>query len=241
MNNQLIIFCLPISDQENEDQSQLMEYNSIDQYENFNNVASSSSDPQNVWYGKDNIITNNNIYERKLSNTMIQFSYENTHKQWPTKTAYKCYWCCHSFDTRPYFIPTKYQDSIFHVYGNFCSFNCALAYNNDRQESNWTFNAELLHFLYRKIYGTNDEIKIAPPREVLEDFGGNISIDEFRNNFSNNKEYAVLHPPVISMISQISESIKLKSASTLHEIKCKPIQKQLFKKSKKMVQRKLFS
>lgn len=238
----MIIFCLPITDIDLQpDDQQLVGYNGVEQYENFNETSIVQDHNQHVWYGKDNIITNNTIYERRISNTMVQYSYENVHKQWPTKTSYKCFWCCHSFDTRPYFIPTKYQEPIFHVYGNFCSFNCALAYNNDRQDSNWTYNAELMHFLYRKIYDNNDEIKVAPKREVLEDFGGNISIEEFRSNFINNKEYTVLYPPVISMISQISESIKLKSASSLHEIKCKPIQKQLFKKSKKMVQRKLFS
>jgi len=242
-SNQLIIFCLPLPppDQDTETYT-VSEYNSIEPYQNY--LSGEPDNPvENIWYGKDNIITNNIVYERRISNTMIQYSYENVHRQWPIKTSYLCYWCCHSFDTRPFFIPTKYDsvNKIFHCYGNFCSFNCALSYNNDTKTGNWTQNSELLHFLHRRIYNVNVSIKPAPPKESLNVFGGNLTIEEFRNNFTNDTLYDVIYPPIISMISQISESTKLKSISEVSGIKCKTIQKQLFKKPKKMVQRKLFS
>lgn len=239
MNKQLIIFCLPLSDLKNDEDTILEPHNSMEQYEHFDNNEIVENTPQ-IWYGKENIITNNTIYERKISNTMIQYSYENVHKQWPIKTSYLCFWCCHKFDNRPHFIPKKYEKDIFHVYGNFCSFNCALAFIN-AQKKQHSMDAELLHFLYRKIYNSNIEIKPAPPKEILIDFGGNVTIEEFRSNFNNNLEYDIIYPPIISMISQISESTKLKSINTIQEIKHKPIQIKLFEKPKKMVQRKLFS
>jgi hypothetical protein len=240
----MVIYCLPISSSYQVSDEKLMEYNNIENeiYENFENNNNNEEIPaQTVWYGKDNIISHGNIYEQRLSNTMLQFSYENVHRQWPTKTAYKCFWCCHSFDTRPCFIPWKRVDNIFHVHGNFCSFNCAVSYNNNESSCNWSYKTELLHYLYRLIYNNKDEIKPAPSKEVLLDFGGNVSIQEFRSNFTNDVNYELIFPPIISTISQISESIKLKKIEYNNEIKCKPIQKQLFKKSKKMVQRKLFS
>lgn len=239
-----IVFCLPISDNQNENLDETVEYNSIDTYSGYESTPGTSTVPiETVWHGKDNIVSNDSIYERKVSNTMIQYSYENVHKQWPSSTSYHCYHCCHPFDNRPHFIPINYdkQNEIFHVYGNFCSFNCALSFNNDTRKGNWTKNAELLHFLYRTIHGVDTEIKMAPSKETLVNFGGNITIDEFRGNFANDTFYDIIYPPIVSMISQITESIKLKSVSDTTEIKYKPIQKQLFKKPKKMVQKKLFS
>ena len=43
----------------------------------------------------------------------------------------KCFWCCHNFDNIPCALPYSYKDSVYYVYGNFCSPECAAAYNFD--------------------------------------------------------------------------------------------------------------
>jgi hypothetical protein len=49
----------------------------------------------------------------------------------------------------------------------------------------------------------------APSWLLLEDFGGIMKIDEFRNLFFvNNKDYLVLHPPLVTRQLQIEESYK---------------------------------
>ena len=44
------------------------------------------------------------------------------------KTDICCWWCCHKCDV-PLSLPEKLYDDTFHVFGCFCSFNCAAAYN----------------------------------------------------------------------------------------------------------------
>ena len=53
-------------------------------------------------------------------------------------------------------------------------------------------------------------LKASPPRQTLKMFGGYLSIEELReNSIINNKEYLVLHPPIISRQMQIEESYKI--------------------------------
>jgi hypothetical protein len=64
--------------------------------------------------------------------------------------------------------------------------------------------------LYFQTYNKYIDINPAPSWLILTDYGGNITIEEFRNNFIfNTKEYLVLHPPLISRQMQIEESYKI--------------------------------
>ena len=50
-------------------------------------------------------------------------------------------------------------------------------------------------------------IKLAPPKLCLRIFGGNLSIEEFRQNCSNYyQEFTTISPPMISIIPQIEEN-----------------------------------
>jgi hypothetical protein len=63
--------------------------------------------------------------------------------------------------------------------------------------------------MYSLTYGTNKEILPAPSWITLKDFGGNLSIEDFRNNFElNSLDYLILQPPIISRQMQIEESYK---------------------------------
>lgn len=50
---------------------------------------------------------------------------------WPMKTSVLCHQCCHSFDGIPVPLPQSYDRmrKIYHCRGNFCSWQCAKAYN----------------------------------------------------------------------------------------------------------------
>ena len=59
-----------------------------------------------------------------------------------------------------------------------------------------------------KMYDIYDiKIKLAPPRETLKIFGGFLTIEEFRKNFLMNREYHVVVPPMIPLVSKIEENI----------------------------------
>ena len=55
--------------------------------------------------------------------------FSNSDKEWPQSIDINCWWCRHSFDTQPVSLPEKLIDSVFHLQGCFCSFNCALKHN----------------------------------------------------------------------------------------------------------------
>ena len=126
------------------------------------------------------------------------------------KTNIACWWCTFMFDTLPCFIPERYNDNKFYVFGCFCSFSCASAYNVALCDYKVFDRNSLLIRLYQIITGKYGDIQIAPPKEVLERYGGSITIDEFRNRnkTSISNEYRLLLPPMINLISCIEEKSK---------------------------------
>lgn len=134
--------------------------------------------------------------------------------EWEKSTDIKCWWCSYNFDTIPCSIPFKYIDDKFEVFGCFCGFNCALAYINESNIDKKEEKISLLNLLYRKIYNKNDTIVPAPKKEILTDYGGNLTIEEFRN-ISGLNEIAkdIVLPPIVGVKAQIDsrnieESIK---------------------------------
>jgi len=124
----------------------------------------------------------------------------------------KCYWCKHTFETPSVELPEDYYNNIFYCEGNYCSWNCAKAYNIDLNDTSTWKRESLLNLMFYKSYGIFKEIIPAPSWLMLSDYGGNLSINEFRNLFLvNNKDYVVLHPPLITRQLQIEESYKKSS------------------------------
>ena len=123
----------------------------------------------------------------------------------------KCWWCKNSFTTCAIQLPDDYYNNNFFCVGNFCSYNCALAYNIDLNDSSSYKRTSLLNLLYYKTYSKYINIISAPHWITLDEYGGNLSIKDFRDNSINNtKEYLVLHPPIVSRQMQIEESYKQK-------------------------------
>lgn len=116
-----------------------------------------------------------------------------------------CWWCCHKFEGRPAFLPTTYceEHDSFKVYGNFCSWNCAKSYNYSTKGSKWAFRSMLLKFMVTKIQGECICIRPAPPRDQLEFFGGNMTIEQFRE--SNNKNFSTNVNGLVKLNSSFEE------------------------------------
>jgi len=121
----------------------------------------------------------------------------------------KCLWCKHSFNTLPVEMPEDYYNETFYCYGHYCSWNCMMAYNIDLNDTATWKRTSLINLMFYKTYGFFKEIIPAPSWLMLEDFGGILEINNFRNLFIiNNKDYLVLHPPMITRQLQIEESYK---------------------------------
>jgi hypothetical protein len=152
---------------------------------------------------------NNSIKKKNITPIMIYFNEYNKRKEWPKVSNIKCLWCCHNFDNIPCALPYKYSDNTFYVFGNFCSPECAAAYNFDSGADDkdiWERYA-LLNHLYSLIYDVPDlTIKLAPPRLSLKIFGGTLSIEEFREcNMDYLKNYKIVLPPMVSIIPSLEE------------------------------------
>jgi hypothetical protein len=134
------------------------------------------------------------------------FEEKNKNNEWPQSTSIHCYWCCHKFEGAPFGIPLKYVNAKFHVYGCFCSLECAAAYNFDAKDSHdeiWERN-NLLNFIGQKI-GYGRRIKPAPSRLSLNMFGGHLSIKEFRDYCGTSKLININFPPMMTLTQQIEE------------------------------------
>ena len=182
------------------------EENDNDNIYKENNNDDKYNQPQE---NKNNYI---NISKKKktIRPIMYYFNESNKRKKWPSHSNIKCLWCCHNFDNYPCALPIKLKLKTFYVFGNFCSKECAAAYNFDSDNNSsvkWD-RYVLLNHLY-SIIEDNPELKInlAPPRLTLKDFGGYLSINEFRNTKENNK-FKVLFPPMVSIIPSVEENNK---------------------------------
>ena len=150
-------------------------------------------------YEKEEKIANSN----KIYNTDLKFiSYTSGKKIRLTKSKIRCRWDGHKFDTLPCFLPEYYKDGIYYVTGCFCSFNCALSHNLYYIKDAKIYQRKsLVYKLYREMYGLDDDknlvIREAPPVEILEEYGGTMSIEKFRKGFHDlNKQYVVVIPPI---------------------------------------------
>ncbi|AYV84179.1 MAG: hypothetical protein Hyperionvirus19_3 [Hyperionvirus sp.] len=125
------------------------------------------------------------------------------------RTEVCCWWDTCKFESFPVFIPERYYGGNFYVFGCFCSFDCAAAYNlklNDYKVADRYSLIKKLHFM---IKGVNEEIPIAPPREILDKFGGYKTIEEYRGIARTlGKEYKLLLPPMINQLACIEEKTK---------------------------------
>ena len=120
----------------------------------------------------------------------------------PSNTDVHCFWCTHCFEGTPSFLPVKEESSVYHVYGNFCTPQCGLAYllyEHMDSHVRWERMA-LLHRMYRAV----GRLYPAPPRESLTTYGGYYSIEKFRQLIAVNKlRVDVQVPPMISILGTL--------------------------------------
>ena len=155
-----------------------------------------------------NILANETQSEtiKNVCNTINKIS---THTVKFTKNT-KCWWCKNKFSNPAIQLPENYYNDTFYGIGNFCSFNCVKSYNLDLNDTSKWYREGLIHLLYNLTYNEYKEIAYAPHWLTLEEYGGKLSIEEFRkNSIINTTDFLILHPPLISRQMQIEESYKV--------------------------------
>jgi hypothetical protein len=135
---------------------------------------------------------------------LVQFSNTKHTHELPAETDLACFWCCDSFKGRPCVIPIRIVDSVWHVYGNFCTPQCCMAYLLSElldTHTRWE-RISLLNRLYRT--NTNGRIYPAPSRESLQRFGGPISIEDYRVLCQSQRIRVDVHlPPMVSILASM--------------------------------------
>lgn len=182
--------------------------------ENKSNIIITSDEPDNIVFNKPKNKENETRLKPANKSSNIGFKFIKLN-EWNKETDILCWWCTHSFTNVPCSIPFSYTlDFKFEVFGCFCSFNCALAYILDKNIEKKSEKISLLHMLYRKIFKQDEIIEPAPPKEILQEYGGTLNIEEFRK-LSITKEISkdIVLPPIIGVKAQIDsrniqESIK---------------------------------
>ena len=119
-----------------------------------------------------------------------------------------CFWCTYEFDNPPIYIPKYYIKDSYHVYGCFCSPECATAYLMEENiDSSSKFERyHLINHLYSKIYDYKKNIKPAPnPYYMLDKFYGNLSIQEYRALLRNERLFLVVDKPLTRILPELHE------------------------------------
>lgn len=195
----------PIAYEENTLLSSLPEiYKDVDDKSNLSINSSIKQMFGSAHECQDTDIDNRERYTNKSNAVLLKDMVYN--REWCEHTNYHCYWDCHPFDNPPFGIPIKYKNNKFHVFGCFCSLECAVAYNfyeNEKTDSCWE-NYNLINLLSNKI---NYKRCVNPSisRKCLTIFGGPLDIIAFRLKNAQNKHYHVLTYPMVSLMEQVEE------------------------------------
>lgn len=147
-------------------------------------ASSSDSEPEAFETTEYSEVLKKETVEQQFNETIIHEIVSKIHTQceYPSDTA--CFWCCHPFPWKGVCLPTHYDvyTNRFAAEGNFCSPECALAWNyadNRITDSQRWLRHTLLRSMYRELY-TTSELHAAPDKRVLRMFGGTLSIDQYR-------------------------------------------------------------
>jgi len=161
------------------------------------------------------------VKESRMKNTKAALTNVNFYNMSEGKTVcmeetdIACWWCCHQFDSIPCSLPEKYYDGIFYVWGCFCSYSCAMSYNNDLDDYKTSERNSLIQFLYKTIYDVEKQeelVKAANPRQSLKFFGGSMSIEKFRKDSTIlDKNNRFILPPMMSIVPMIEEDYRDKN------------------------------
>jgi hypothetical protein len=129
-------------------------------------------------------------------------------KSWPTETNVWCWHCCAPFETQPIPIPSAYDQvrNIYAVYGIFCSFSCAAKFLEVNRFADAPYQRRLLARMAREVFDNREPIKNAPDRWRRVEFGGDLSIDDFRSHHQTCRTY-IRMPPFVMQAVMIEEHL----------------------------------
>ena len=181
---------------------------------NINNM--SMDDPtEEVTETAENYVVEkvNPVYCSEVSDTRdvwkkLKVSAPNLHMNNISDKKSACFWCAHDFDNPPIYIPKHFIKDSYHVYGCFCTPECAVAHLMEENiDSSIKFERyHLINHIYAKIYEYKKNIKPAPnPHYMLEKFYGNLTIQEYRALLNSERLFLIVDKPLTRILPEFHE------------------------------------
>lgn len=131
-----------------------------------------------------------------------------------------CWWCCHEFKGTPLSMPHKYYEkqNKFMTAGTFCSWSCMKTYALDTYGlSRGSIICGNMIMMRKKLYGKLGSIRPAPNKYRLTEFGGDLTIEAFRENLLIDEE-----PPasiLTAAVNNIVIPVVYLNTAKMYEIK----------------------
>uniref|UniRef100_A0A6C0DFS3 MYM-type domain-containing protein n=1 Tax=viral metagenome TaxID=1070528 RepID=A0A6C0DFS3_9ZZZZ len=119
-----------------------------------------------------------------------------------------CFWCSYDFDNPPIYIPKYVMKDTYHVYGCFCTPECATAHlMGENIDTSTKFERYyLLNHIYSKIYNYTKNIKPAPdPHHMLEKYYGSLTIQEYRSILKTDRLFLIVDKPLTRILPEFHE------------------------------------
>ena len=167
--------------------------------------------PVDVEEEEINIIKNNlNNKQKNTENNdiskKIKILEHNLHINNVDNKKSACFWDTCEFDNTPVSIPKHFINNTYHVYGCFCSPECAVAFlMKENIDSSFKFERlQLLNHIYSKSYNYTKNIKPAPnPHYTLDKYYGNLNIQEYRCLLGFERLFLVVDKPLTHIMPEL--------------------------------------
>jgi hypothetical protein len=145
----------------------------------------------------------NKIINKKIVELQKQLFY---HECSDKKSA--CFWCTYDFDHPTIHIPKYKLNDSYHVYGCFCSPECAVSFlMKEVIDTTQKYERyQLLNYIYGNVFNNSHDLKPAPnPFYTLDKYFGNMSIKEYRQLLKYNRLLLVVDKPLTRVLPEIYE------------------------------------
>ena len=139
------------------------------------------------------------IFKKPLTSNLINCPFECNNRGEiiiPEYTELCCFHDSCKIKGKPIFLPDREEDGRFYIIGWFCSVNCALAYNFNIKDNKVSQRISLITQLYK----IDKHIKPAPDNKILKKYGGNLTIEEYRDLLTDNyNNYKIVISPIVCL------------------------------------------
>lgn len=182
-----------VDDQAVKKVSKFKEKSSLSNKKSISDISNLTSNLEKLGISNKELLTLETFYKDDVGKDIKMIKY-GTNEYLNKDCKGHCWWCRHSIPSEwhPLGIPLKKdKENTYTCDGLFCSFNCIMAYIHTFSEGmKYKDSPMLVGQMYRSLFGKDirlDKIIDAPSWKHLREYGGKMTIEEFRSTFNKLK------------------------------------------------------